>query len=390
MWKKIKSVLNRLKIGLAVGMKTADEQILHNDNIADDVNSAIHKQQDDHRVAKHLLKGEITQEVKELVHRTIAVDRESQEYEVYSPMKALKLPKRIEKRVPEIYNKEKYSLLTVQSNKTLGDNVLEALENVDMNNIETDKNGEISQEIGKLKKKHRYTLKVTRNITFTPRYFIEEYAKKLVCFTINQEENKYMLDFYFTKYPNDKDWKSKGFVREVEYMKNDRRRSDITDIRTVSFVTSNAYGFYDGISFNFDNLHFEEVLDFDGSYILRFSASLKEKPKDFFDDLYNEEMDRKYKNKAPKKESTVSIDPYSPMNERTYTCSVCGKVVKYNVESVDNKIASDETVKDGVTEYMDMENAEQTFGRAICKDCLAKHNLELLNEYAENLKKKEE
>ena len=83
MWKKIKSVLNRLKIGLAVGMKTADEQILHNDNIADDVNSAIHKQQDDHRVAKHLLKGEITQEVKELVHRTIAVDRERQEYEVY-------------------------------------------------------------------------------------------------------------------------------------------------------------------------------------------------------------------------------------------------------------------------------------------------------------------
>lgn len=384
MWKKIISIFNRLKIGLALGMKAADEQLIHNDNIADDINSGIHQQQSDHRVAHHLLKGEVTQEVQELTWRTMMVERESKNHEYYSPYKTVKKQTRSDSRKLKIYNEETYQILTVQENKALGDNVIQALEKVDVNNVSTNENGEVVQNIGKLQKNHNYTIKFERNGMFTPRYYIEEYTKKLVCLVVNEERNNYILDFYVTKYPNDREWKSKGFVREVEYIKSGRR-SDVTDVKTVEFVTSHAYNFHDGITFKFNKLQFKNVFEYDGDYILRFSAEVVVNGKDFFDENQCESMKKKYEEKAAK-ECVINYDPYNPMDIRTYRCSICGKEVSYSQYDIDSKAASEETGGNEVTEYMDMETSEQTFGRMICRDCMEKHKAELMEEL---LKKKQ-
>lgn len=379
MWKKIKSIFNRLKIGLALGMKAADEQLIHNDNIADDINSGVHQQQSDHRVAKHLLKGEVTQEVQELVWRTMMVDRESKSREYYSPYKTVKKQTRADSRKLKIYNPETYNIVTVQENKNIGDNVYEALEKVDMNNVTVNENGEVVHEIGKLEKSHKYTLRIERNGMFTPRYLVEEYTKKLVCLAVNEEKNNYILDFYVTKYPNDKDRKSKGFVREVEYIKNDHRRSDVTDIKSVEFVTQHAYNFYDGITFKFNKLSFRGVFEYDGDYILRFSGEVVINGKDFFNEDQCESMKKKYEEKAAK-ECVINYDPYNLQDIKVYTCSICGKQVSYNQRDIDEQATTEESVGSDVTEYMDMQNSEQTFGRMICRDCMEKHKAELMEE----------
>jgi hypothetical protein len=214
---------------------------------------------------------------------------------------------------------------------------------------------------------------------FTPRYLVEEYTKKLVCLAVNEEKNNYILDFYVTKYPNDKDRKSKGFVREVEYIKNDRRRSDVTDIKSVEFVTQHAYNFYDGITFKFNKLSFRGVFEYDGDYILRFSGEVVINGKDFFNEDQCESMKKKYEEKAAK-ECVINYDPYNLQDIKVYTCSICGKQVSYNQRDIDEQATTEESVGSDVTEYMDMQNSEQTFGRMICRDCMEKHKAELMEE----------
>ena len=364
-------------------MKTADEQLMHNDNIADDVNSGIHQQQSDHRVSQHLLKGEVTQETQELTWRTMKIERESKHHEYYSPYKTVKKQTRSDSRKLKIYNNDEYHILTVQENKAMGDNVIEALQKVDVNNVSTNENGEVNQNIGKLEKNHNYTIKVERNRTFTPRYYIEEYTKKLVCFLVNETKNTYVLDFYVTKYPNDREWKSKGFVREVEYIKTGRR-SDVTDINSIEFITTHAFNFYDGITFKFNKLQFKEVLEYDGDYILRFNASVEINGKDFFDENQCESMKKKYDENAPK-ETTINVNPYDLQDVRVYRCSMCGKEVFYNQKDIDSLSSSEDSTGSDVTEYMDMETSEQTFGKMVCRECMEKHKAELMEDL---LKKK--
>lgn len=379
MWKKIKSILNRLKMGLALGMKTADEQIMHNDNIADDVNSGIHQQQNDHRVAHHLLKGEVTQEVQELLWRTVKVERESKSHEYYSPYKTVKKQNLYDSRKLKIFNEPVYEVLTVQENKNIGDNVLDTLEKVDMNNVVINENGEVRHNIGRLQKSHKYTIGVKRSNMFTPRYYIEEYTNKLVCLIVNEEKNNYIIDFYVSKYPNDREWKSKGFVREVEYIKSGRH-SDVTDIKSIEFVTSHAFKFYDGITFKFNKLQFKNVFEYDGDYIIRFSAEVEINGKDFFDENQCESMKKKYDENAPK-ETVINVNPYDLKDMRAFRCSVCGKEVFYNQKNIDELASSEETnTESDVTEYMDMQMTEQTFGKMVCRECLDKHKAELMEE----------
>lgn len=385
---KLKSIFNKLKIGLALGMKSADEELVHSNASADDVDSGIHQQVTDKRVAKHLLKGEVTQEVEELRYRTYLVDRESKEFDFFSPVKAVRKPKDDNRKI-SYENNEDLKLITIQENRHIGDDVYDALEKIDAKNVETDDNGEVRYNLGKIQKKHNYTIKLGRNEYTVPRYRLEEYTKKLVCFSMDENEEKVCLDFYVSKYPNDKDWKSKGFVREIEKIRDTQMRSDIFDFRTVAFQTSHAYRLYDGISFKYDKVKFDSISEYDGDYVIHFNAETIENGTDFFDKFYNENMAKKYKEKA-EKESTINFDPYAPTEVRKYKCSICGKEVSYSVADMEalqyNDIdADDETQqsKSNVTEYMDMEMTEQTFGRFICKDCLEKNKVELMAIYNE-------
>lgn len=343
--------------GLIYGMKATEDEVLHQTSSSIGGGSSIIKEVDDTRVSKALLKGEITQEVEELRYRTYKVDKESKTFEYFAPTLAMKRDKQDTKFL-KYDDRDGLELITVQPNDFLVETVSETLE-----------------QVGGRGKRTQYRIKIKRN--FTPRYKIEEYITRL---DVKKLDDKHViLDMYVSKYPNDKDFKSKGFVREVEKIRDEKIKSDILDYEEVSFLTNHAYKMDDMVKFVFKNIFFREVVEFDGHYILRFKASIQQDIIDLTNIFYSKTMDEKYKNKE-KKEVVLNFNDYLVKN--VYKCDECGKEVVLDKEMIDSLEAYEgrditqekiETDNPQVLEFMDMQISEQTFGKRLCSDCLKKY-----------------
>lgn len=343
--------------GLIYGMKATEDKVLHQTSNSIGGGSSIIKEVDDTRVSKALLKGEITQEVEELRYRTYKVDKESKTFEYFAPTLAMKRDKQDTKFL-KYDDRDGLELITVQPNDFLVETVSETLE-----------------QVGGRGKRTQYRIKIKRN--FTPRYKIEEYITRL---DVKKLDDKHViLDMYVSKYPNDKDFKSKGFVREVEKIRDEKIKSDILDYEEVSFLTNHAYKMDDMVKFVFKNIFFREVVEFDGHYILRFKASIQQDIIDLTNIFYSKTMDEKYKNKE-KKEVVLNFNDYLVKN--VYKCDECGKEVVLDKEMIDSLEAYEgrditqekiETDNPQVLEFMDMQISEQTFGKRLCSDCLKKY-----------------
>ena len=367
---KIKDKINNVWTGLMFGLKNTENEVFtqlgssHNNMIS------VNQEVGSHRVSKALLKGELTQEVKELRYRTYTVDREAKHYEYFSPTLAKKMDEKYDSKFVKFENSENLNVITIQPNERNIEGIYEyeCRNSVDLCALQTDTSKFIEP-------KKSYTLKVTRD--FFPRYKIEEFTKKLVVF--EKEKGKSVkLDFYVSIYPDDKVFISKGFVREVENIRDNGVKSDILDMQSVSFTTLHAYKLDDMIQFEFNNLSFEKVLEFDGDYILRFSADIVINGEDMIKQFYNKEMADKYANHERKERVLDLTDNFA----EKYVCERCGKEVYYDPSSIDdlnptqgkdinddsNNVSTSET-----TEYMDMQIAEQTYGKLLCRDCLRKY-----------------
>ena len=73
---KIKKFLLNIWYGLPFGLKAASEEIMSGGEVEQN-GSSINQEATDNRVAKHLLKAEVTQEVEELRYRTYKVAGEA-------------------------------------------------------------------------------------------------------------------------------------------------------------------------------------------------------------------------------------------------------------------------------------------------------------------------
>ena len=357
-------------IWLSVGMKKTEEDMLHQSGKGNGSDVGIEKEQHESRVSKALLRGEVTEEVKELRYRTYTVDQEAKGMEFYSPMKALKRDKQDSKFV-RYANPYDLELLLIQPNKPDVETIEESMKRLD----------------SKDKLPSTYTLTIER--VYTMRFRIEEYTKRLAVF--RNGDGKAVLDFYVSKYPNPSDFKSKGFVREIEKIKDEGLRSDIVEIKNVGFITTKAYNAEDFLQYGFKKLKFREIDEYDGSYILRFDAEFSVDGKHLVDEYYSESMAKKYEEKAPKN-VTYLYNPYAEP-EREYVCSKCGKLVKYSLFDVDNaepteaRYVEDEAngEVENVTEFMDMEIMEQATGKKLCKECLAKEYDKVMKKIADNI-----
>lgn len=355
-------------------MHKTDEDIFTQAGIANEVGSEINQQVTDNRISKKLLRGEVTQEVRELAWRTYKVDRESRNFEYYSPTLAKRMTQerrdKIDSKRLYYENSENVKPITIQPNEPEVESISESMTRM------------VSNDVVPV----TYTIEVLRDDM--TRYRIEEYAKKVVV-KPGTEEGHYILDIYVSKYPDKSDFKSKGFVREVEHIMNDGMRTDIFDINGISFVTSHAYGLNDGIRFVFNSIKYMRTVEFDGNYVIKLDAVLISE-EDLIEQYRCEEMEAKYRDKAPK-ENAIAFDPYAPTEVRTFKCSKCGKVVEYNVAAMDAVIPVDpddeNAAKTNATEYMDMQMAEQTFGTKLCKECLSSEMEELYkkNGYRSNI-----
>ena len=360
----MKSVLNKIKRNIQIffyslfyGMKSTEDTVLHQTGLTNIPGTSVIKEIDDQRISKALLKGEVTQQVEELRYRTYKVDKESKDFEYYAPTLALKKDRQ-DKNFMKYDDSDGLELITIQPNDVLVETVSETLE-----------------QVGGRGKRTQYRIKIKRN--FVPRYKIEEYITRLDVKKL--DENHVILDMYVSKYPNDKDFKSKGFVREVEKIRDEKIKSDILDYEEISFITNHAYKLNDMVKFVFKNIWFREIIEFDGHYILKFKASLQQDVLDLTKKYFSKTMEEKYKNKEKKE---VILNPFEHHQIQVYKCQECGKEI-----ILDNELMEQLNVYQGrditeenfenenpqVLEFMDMQISEQTFGKRLCSDCLKKY-----------------
>ena len=85
-------------------------------------------------------------------------------------------------------------------------------------------------------------------------------------------------------------------------------RSDLINFGTLGFTTYTAGGVDDFINYKFKEVKFENILKFDGSYVLRFAVENEVWNDDLLDEMYDEETAKLNAMHAPRKNNTLQLD----------------------------------------------------------------------------------
>lgn len=346
LWLKIKDIIN----GLFWGLKITEENVLKPSGVGELSGTEINQQVHSNRLSTALLAGKETQQVRELRYRTYLIDREAKKYKYYSPYLAEKNDEIQDSKFVYYANDEGYDLVTIQANFPLVEGVLDGL-----------------KQVGGRGDRTEYWITIEREFGFMPRYRLEEYTKRIV--VRRKKEESAVVDIYVTKYPDDKEFKSKGFVREIEGVRDNGIRSDVLDINTLSFATLHAYGVPDMLMYKFDKMFFRGISEYDGNYVISYDAHIMLDGIDLTNEFYCREMEEKYENHEKKE---VEYDLLGEKEDIVYECAGCGKKVIYSTKAINDMEATDESVGTDNTEFFDMQIAEQTFGKKLCRDCVKK------------------
>ena len=158
-------------------------------------------------VYKDLLKGEVTQAVRELRHEMYHSERESHEYTYTGGGRATK--KKYDD-TPDLPCYEGYHIQVLQDNTEDTGGVVDGITNADDGT----------------KDKRDFTIIIERD--FTPRFKIEEYVNKIV--VERNDSNNIILDLYTTKYESQFNRKHRPFLNEIKRIINGDTRSDIINL----------------------------------------------------------------------------------------------------------------------------------------------------------------
>jgi len=131
-----------------------------------------------------------------------------------------------------------------------------------------------------------------------PKFEIEQYCNKLVVRDVDGETK--LLEFYITMYPDEFNRKSRLLISEIKKINKNPRASDILDIEKVGFITNKTIGAANGMEYIYEVKNFHKVVEFNGHYVLKFMATPIINGKFMMEDYRLEDLEKKYKNKAPK------------------------------------------------------------------------------------------
>ena len=320
---KIKKIFLNLWYGLPFGLKAANDEIMGGGE-ADQAGTEINQQVSDKRVAKHLLKGEVTQEVEELRYRTYKVANESEKYKYLGNGVAVKEEK--EKQ------KDKTRFKFSQDNENICESVLSAMNQVGKYGIE------------------KYRFEIDYN-TFV-RFKVDKFAKS-VDVDIDEKIGKVETTLHFSTEPDPYDAASMPFINELKKLLTAKSEYEIsrneiaTSIYNLSFTTYKAYNEDDLVNYSFiKGGKFKEFKQKDYEYLLTLTwDEYLRLPVDLESKYYSKSMAEKY---AKKEKKDVALEMVNA--ERKRYCSVCGKEMS----------------------VYDADIQEADGHKPICKDCMKK------------------
>ena len=276
-------VINRLKslfYSLPFGLKAAGNEIMGANSTGEANDTVIQQQVNDKRVAKHLLKGEITQEVEELRYRTYKVDREAKNYKYVGNGIA-------EKNKRNETKKLNGTIKFTQENKLICNDILTELNHVDDYGVE------------------KYMVNI--DYLYPVRFKFQEFLT-YVDVVINKGKSA-ETTLRFSDVRNPQNIKSKPFVTELENLEmlfnnNDKyglsKNDFVTAMLCMNFTTFNASdGQPDVVTYTFTNPELIGVKHEGGEFKLLYKWN-GHKTIDLTEKFFNAELEEKYKRKEKK------------------------------------------------------------------------------------------
>lgn len=286
----IKKIYNKIRsffFYIFWGLKSADKIAFGTKEDSSNAGTVLEQQNEQNSVYKDLLKGEVTQEVKELRHEMYFSERKSHKYKyigngvVTKKNEIFDYPGKIDKT-------DGFPLQILQPNIEDTGTLSENLSEVDY----------------RIKNKKEFTIDIERD--FIPRFRLEEFTNKLVVKRIN--ENAVMLDFYTPIYKSQFNTIHKLFLKELEKIYMGDVRSDVIDFKQVEFISFRAFGTDDLKKYTYNNIEFDNILIFDGHYVIKFTADIVNDGEDLINEFYCKEEEEKSRMHAPRNENEQTID----------------------------------------------------------------------------------
>lgn len=306
--KTITFLLNKIRLFfyyLSYGLKNADNIAFNGQkNNLDNITYGAEQQAEENNVYKDLLKGELTQDVIELRHEMYFAERETHKYVYTGNGTAKKMNTLFDFSKEAIEQNDGNKIVLVQPNREDPESL--AAYGIDLKNKDY---GNKKWDYG-TKNIRNFDINIVRD--FTPRYALEKYITQLVLKETNTE-GKYIIDLYVPMYRKQFDNIQKMFLKQMENIYIGNTQNDILDFKAIWFITSNAIGSDNTIYYEFDTPLFDNIIKFNGSYILRYVVNMVERH-DMLDDIYDKATDEKSKNKELRKNAT-----YNTINDFTKT-----------------------------------------------------------------------
>jgi len=314
MLNKVKKWAKKNMAMLSISLANVEKNALGQraETLSDDVNHV--RRNTEGQLADSLLQGEVTQEVMDLRWRTYKILKESSGHiteivgydkDGYPITRTYKKDKTKGLENIKLDEYDTYQIemclfndeVTLSISDTLGTKYIEGKE--EPVKVKEDENavGSISGD------KYFSFYKPKRHITverkFAPKFEIETYTKKLIVRYINEETR--LLEFYVSKYPDEYNKTSKLFLKEIEKAIKNPFSVNMLDLPKVSFITNGTIGADDFHLYQYKELVFDKIIEFDGNYVIKFKAKIGINGEDILEKHRQEELDKKYKNKEVKK-----------------------------------------------------------------------------------------
>lgn len=277
------------------GLVKADREAFQGKTVESKEGTGIEQNQERKSVYQDLLKGELTQEVKELRHEMYYAERESKKFVYNGNGTAIRNTNNQYDRLFE--NSDNDILYIVQDNRETNG----SLSDFGVYGYGEDKT--VSEEAAgdlRLKTDRKYTIEIKRD--FYPRFKIEEFTTKLI---VKKRGEKFVLDFYTSAYEQQFNRRQIMFRKGVLQIKDNNVKSDIINFDNVNFIAFNAYGSDDLKYYEFGNLQFLGIIEFDGSLILRFLSDAIVDGDDLITEFFDEIADRKCRNHERREGATI-------------------------------------------------------------------------------------
>lgn len=280
------------------------------------------------RLSDDLLRGELTQQVKELRWRMYKIVDEAQKRKTVVvgydeegfPITETKYLNEIElyeyntgllKKV-KVDDVDEFPLELMVNNDEVTVDGLNTFENINLKElteeelekaISVDDDGNSIKTYGKIDGETlESNVKSERVIScireLRSKFEIEKFTKKMNVRSISDTEK--LLEFYVSKYPDEFNRKSRLFISEIKKAAKNPRMCDFLDISGVEFISYKTIGVKDLHEFEYKIKGFDKIVDFDGYYVIKFRAEVVKNGISLYDQYKEDELEEKYKNKESK------------------------------------------------------------------------------------------